>query len=244
MSGGNGGTPPANPTSTATAPADSQLGSDPSQGSGTGTEVKLAAWTQQLSKETRENPEYSKGLSGFEKLDDLAKSYFELQKKSDIPGEKATPEEKAAFWKKLGHPEKPENYAVAKQKGSETFATAAHAAHLTDEQATALWQTVSEGTTRQAQAAQQAQLQELAATDAALQKEFGDKYDTAVEFMKRGMGSSGIQTALMNAGLAGNPLIVKAFIALGASKQESGSPTSDGSSPGSKSVFEGGRFNY
>jgi hypothetical protein len=249
MSGGNGGEPPANPTNTQTVPADSKPGNDLGganpQGSGTGTEVKLAAWTQQLSKELRENPEYSKGLAGFEKLDDFTKSYFELAKKSDIPGDKATPEEVAAFWKKLGYPEKPENYAVAKEQGAETFIASAHAARLTDEQALALWKNISENQARQLAAAQQAQAKELAATDAALQKEYGDRYNIALEYFNRGVGNGELKAALVNAGLAGNPQIVKAFIALGQAAQESGSPKSDGLSRGEiKSIFEGGGFKY
>jgi hypothetical protein len=245
MSGGNGGEPPANPTNPQTVPATSQPGSNLGganpQGSDPGNEVKLAAWTQQLSKELRENPEYSKSLSGFEKLDDFTKSYFELTKKSDIPGDKATPEEKAAFWKKLGHPEKPENYAVAKEQGAETFIAAAHAARLTDEQAVALWKNVSEGQARQLAATQQAQIKELAATDAAMQKEYGDKYNDAIEYLKRGMGNGELRATLVNAGLAGNPLIVKAFIALGQVTQESGSPPSNTvPAQGMKSIFEGG----
>ena len=249
MSGGNGGEPPANPTNTQTAPADSQPGSDlggnSPQGSGTGNETKLAAWTQQLSRELRENPEYSKGLAGFEKLDDFTKSYFELAKKSDIPGDKATPEEVAAFWKKLGYPEKPENYAVAKEQGAETFIAAAHAARLTDGQAQALWKNVAESQARQLAAVREAQARELAATDAALQKEYGDKYDLALEFFNRGVGNGELKAALVNAGLAGNPQIVKAFIALGQASQESGSPRSDDAPSGAmKSIFEGGGFTY
>jgi len=254
MSGGNGGVPPANPTGQQTEPANSQPGSDLNsqgqaatgqQGSGTGTETKLAAWTQQLPKEYRENPEYSKALTGFEKLDDFAKSYFELTKKSDIPGEKATPEEVTAFWKKLGYPEKPDQYAVAKEENAGTFVAAAHAARLTDAQAKELWKHVSEGTARQYAAGQQAMAAQMADTDAALKKEYGDKYETTLELMKRGMGSSGVQQLLLSTGLAGNPAIVKAFIALGAAQRESGSPMSDASSSGGiKSVMEGGGFKY
>jgi predicted secreted protein len=244
MTGGKGGDPAPNPSSPQADSANSQPGGDlggAPQGSGTGNETKLAAWTQQLSKELRENPEYSKGLAGFEKLDDLAKGYLELQNKSDIPGDKATPEEKAAFWKKLGYPEKPESYAVAKEQGAETFIAAAHTAHLTDEQSTALWEAVSEGTARQRAASQQAQVKELAATDAALQKEYGDTYNRALEFFNRGVGSGEVKNLLMQAGLAGNPQIVKAFIALGEAAQEPGSPKSDAlPGQGMKSIFDGG----
>jgi hypothetical protein len=247
MSGGNGSEPPANPTSTVTVPADSQPGSDLGgnpQGSGSGKETKLAAWTQQVSKEYRENPDVAAKLANLEKLDDLVKGYIELQGKTDIPGKDAGPEELSAFWRKLGHPEKPENYSVAKQEGSETFISAAHAARLTDGQAAALWKSVSEGTARQFAATQQAQEKELAATDAALHKEYGDNYDRAIEFFNRGTGSGEIKSLLMNAGLAGNPAIVKAFIALGEAAQESGSPKSDAPSGEMKSIFAGGGFKY
>jgi hypothetical protein len=237
-SGGNGAVPPANPTSQEgdnrpTVPADSQPGSDQGQspGSGTGNETKLAEWTTQLPKEIRENPELARKLSGFKKLGEFAKSYFELEGKTDIPGEGAKPEEVEAFWRKLGRPEKPESYAVAKNQNAETFVSAAHAARLTDGQATALWKSVSETTARQIAAFQQAQQAELEATDRALQKEYGERYDYAMEMFSRGTGNSEVKTRIIQAGLAGKPEIVKAFIALGEARQDSGSPAS-GDIPG------------
>jgi hypothetical protein len=245
MSGGNGGEPPANPTNPQTVPAESQPGSDPKQGSETGKDVKLAAWTQQVSKEYRENPEVAAKLANLEKLDDLVKGYLDAQGKTDIPGKDAKPEDLDAFWKKLGYPEKPENYSVSKDKNAETFISAAHAARLTDEQATALWKSVSEGTARQFAAVQEAQKAELDATDAALKKEYGDKYSYALEMFKRGIGNDELKDLIRNAGLAGKPAIVKAFIALGEAAQESGSPKSDsGLAGGMKSIFEGGGFKY
>jgi hypothetical protein len=238
MSSGKGETQTPNQTQPQTAPADgSKPGSDlgDEQGSGRGAaDKKLAAWTDQLSKEYRENPEYAEKLANLEKLDDLAKGYFELQGKTDIPGKDAKPEDVEAFWKKLGYPEKPEGYGVAKDQNAGTFVSAAHAARLTDEQATALWKSVSEGTARQLAAVQQAQEVELKATDAALQKEFGGKYDYAIEMFERGIGNRELKAQLINAGLAGKPEIVKAFIALGESMQESGSPKGDGPPGGEK----------
>jgi hypothetical protein len=242
MSGGNGSVQPANPTSPASVPADSQPGSDPSQGNGSGNEVKLAEWTRQLPKEIRENPELAGKLSGFTKLEDFAKSYFQLEGKSDIPGKDAKAEDIAAFWKKLGYPDKPENYAVAKEQSAESFIAAAHAARLTDGQATALWQSVSEGTARQIAAIRQAQQAELEATDKALQKQYGDKYPYALEMFNRGIGNSELKALIINAGLAGKPEIVKAFIALGEASQESGSPMSDGGSGGKD--FMNGKWGY
>jgi hypothetical protein len=245
MSGGNGGEPPANPTDPKTVPAESQPGSDPQQGSETGKEKKLAAWTQQVSKEYRENPEIAAKLANLEKLDDLVKGYLEAQGKTDIPGKDAKPEELDAFWRRLGYPEKAENYAVSKDENAKTFASAAHAARLTDGQATALWKSVSEGTARQAAAAREAQKAELGATDAALKKEYGEKYPYALEMFNRGIGGGRLKSLIVDAGLAGRPEIVKAFIALGEAAQESGSPKSgDPAGGGMKSIFEGGGFKY
>jgi hypothetical protein len=244
MSGGNAANQSANPTSpspdssggkgAAQAPNPTHPNPALSGGNGDGAAnptVTLPTWANQVSKEYRENPEYAGKLAAFEKLDDLVKGYLDAQGKSDIPGANAEPEELAAFWKKLGHPEKPEGYTVAKDQNAGTFISAAHAARLTDEQTTALWKSVSEATARQIAAAQQAQTAEIAAADAALQKEYGDRYDYALEMFNRGIGTGDLKALIRNAGLAGKPEIVKAFIALGESTQESGSPKS-GNAPG------------
>jgi hypothetical protein len=244
MSGGNAANQSANPTNPPTdlsggkgpaqAPNPTRPQSAPSGGNGgnaANPTVTLPTWATQVSKEYRENPEYAGKLAAFEKLDDLVKGYFEAQGRSDIPGADAKPEELAAFWKKLGCPEKPEGYTIAKEQNAGTFISAAHAARLTDEQASALWKTVSESTARQLSAVQEAQAAEIAAADALLQKEYGEKYGYALEMFKRGVGDGELKARIINAGLAGRPEIVKAFIALGESLQESGSPKS-GNPPG------------
>jgi hypothetical protein len=249
MSGGNATDQSANPTNpnpdssggkgAAQTPNPTSLKSALSGGNGDNAAkatVTLPTWATQVSKEYRENPEYAGKLAAFEKLDDLVKGYFDAQGKSGIPGADAKPEELAAFWKKLGHPEKPDGYTVAKDQNTETFISAAHAARLTDGQATALWKEVSESAARQTAAAQSAQAAEMAATDAALKKEYGDQYEYALEMFKRGIGSGEVRTLITRAGLAGRPEIVKAFIALGASTQESGSPKS-GDVPGKGKDF-------
>jgi hypothetical protein len=241
MSSGNGNEPPANTAETQTVPADTKPGSDLSQGSEAGKEAKLAAWTQQISREYRENPEYAAELANLGKLDDLVKGYFEARGKTDIPGTDAKPEELTAFWRRLGYPEKPENYSVSKERNAETFISAAHAARLTDAQATALWKSVSEGTARQAAAIQQTQQAELEAADAALKREYGDKYSYALEMFNRGIGNGGVKALIRGAGLAGKQEIIRAFIALGESMQEPGSPKS-GETPGAQKDFMSGSW--
>ncbi|MDR1909664.1 MAG: hypothetical protein LBQ35_07105 [Spirochaetaceae bacterium] len=222
MSGGNGDVPPANPTDAATVPAGGgQTGSGPEGDGGTGEGgVQLAAWTQQLSGEIRENPELAKKLSAFKKLDDLAKGYFELAGRSAIPGSDAKPEDVEAFWRNLGYPEKPEGYSLSKEQETGTFLPIAHAARLTDAQAQAVWKLTREGAARQEEARRQAMLAEMAATDEALQKEYGERYDHAMKMLRRGAGTGDVLQRLQAAGLAGRPEIVRAFIALGTALQE------------------------
>jgi hypothetical protein len=254
MSGGNSADPAANPTpqspGSTGAAASKEPGGDPQPGSGTGTEIKLAAWTQQVPKEIRENPELAKELASFEKLEDLVKAHFDQKKKSAIPGKDAKPEDVAAFWKQLGYPEKPEQYALAKDKNAGTFLTAAHAAHLTDEQASALWKEVSSNQNQLIQRRQEAQQAELTASMDALKKEYGDKFPVAIELFDRAVGNTGKQNSalmqqLIDSGLVGNQAVIRAFIAYGEAHQESGSPPSGTISVDpNKPVTEGGWYPY
>jgi hypothetical protein len=261
MSGGKGAEPAPNPTppsaGSTSAAAGQEPGGDPngsggSAGSGTG-EVKLAAWTQQVSKEIRENPELARELAPFEKLDDLVKAHFDQKKKSAIPGRDAKPEDVAAFWKALGYPEKPDGYTLASNptfadKNAGTFLTAAHAARLTDEQASALWKEVSSNQARLIQSRQEAQQAELNSTMDALKKEYGDKFTYAVELFDRAVGNTGTENSalmqqLLDSGLVGNQTIIKAFIALGEARQETGSPPSGQISAGKKDFVNEPWFN-
>jgi hypothetical protein len=263
MSGGKGGEPAPNPTpqsagsgglsGAAGAAANQEPGGNPQPGSGTG-EVKLAAWTQQVSKEIRENPELVRELAPFEKLDDLVKAHIEQKKKWDqrspaIPGKDAKPEDVAAFWKALGYPEKPDGYALAKDQSAGTFLTAAHAARLTDEQASAMWKEVSQNQARLIASRQEAQKAEFNTTIEALKKEYGEKFTYAVEMFDRAIGNTGTEHSplmqqLLGAGLVGNQTIIKAFIALGEARQETGSPGSNSPVQPEKSVTEGGWYQY
>jgi hypothetical protein len=224
-------------------------GSDLSQGSEAGA-VKLAAWTQQVPKEVRENPELARELAPFEKLDDLVKAYFDQKRKSAVPGKDAKPEEVEAFWRQLGRPEKPEGYSLAKEENTGTFLAAAHAAGLTDEQASRLWRETSSIQTRILAEREAAQKAEFAASMEALRKEHGDHFKEAIELFDRAVGNTGkdispLMGRLLDAGLIGDQSVIKAFIALGQAQREASSPPSGSPPPGGvKSVIEGGWYDY
>jgi hypothetical protein len=203
-----------------------------------------------VSKEIRENLEFAKELAPFEKLDDLVKAHFDQKKKSAIPGKDAKPEEVAAFWKQLGYPEKPEGYALAKDQNAAAFLAAAHAARLTDGQASSLWKEVSQNQVRALAARQEAQKAELAAALDGLKKEYGEQFNAVVELFDRAVGNTGkenslLMTRLLDAGLLGEGAVIRAFIALGEARQESGSPRSDGlQGQPNKSVLDGSWYTY
>jgi hypothetical protein len=212
--------------------------------------VKLAAWTQQVPKEIRENPELARELASFEKLEDLVKAHFDLRKQYAVPGKDAKPEDVAAFWKRLGYPEKPEGYTLATDKSAKAFLAAAHAARLTDEQASGLWKEVSQNQAQLLSSRQEAQRAELAATLDGLKKEYGEQFNYAVELFDRAVGNTGTKNSplmnrLLQAGVLGDAAVIKAFIALGEANQESGSPRGGGrEGQPQKSVTEGGWYPY
>lgn len=87
------------------------------KGSGTGgaaSDSEKPAWMAQLPDDLKSNA----SLTKFQKLGDLGKSYVELEgklgKSTVVPDEKATPEEVAAFRKRIGVPEKFDDYKVEK----------------------------------------------------------------------------------------------------------------------------------
>jgi hypothetical protein len=226
-------------------------GSKAAGGTQTAGGVKLAAWAEQLPPEMRENPETQAKLAKFGKVGDMAKAFLELESKAAgavLPGKNAAAEEAAAFWEKAGRPKEAGKYAFAgdKEHGGGEFAEAAFKANLTSAQAEALFKSLGEMGTLRLQAAVQAQQQQAAQTAAALSAEYGSKYEEKIELLKRGLAAAGpnVGSLLSQAGLAGNPEIVKAFIAFGQMTAESGASRGGGAGEPLQSVFEGATFDY
>jgi hypothetical protein len=207
------------------------------------TEAKAPVWHEQLPPELKGNA----GLAEYQKVGDMAKALLDLKGKAgvNLPGENASPEELAAFWEKLGRPKEAGAYSFARDKDNAEIARMAYAANLTEGQAAALFQQLKTFGTARIQEMRQAQTAELADTEQKLKAEFGSRYPEKVEFLKRGLAAAGPQVgaALQNAGIAGNPDIVRAFIRYGELTAESGGARG-GSADRQKSLMEGGTFNY
>jgi hypothetical protein len=215
--------PKAKPDTGGTAGGNTETGS---------AETKLAPWAEQLPEELRGNQEYANRLSKFAKVGDMAKAYLELEAKISA----------AAV------PENAEGYSMAKDKdrGGDVFASAAHAANLSGPQADALYKSLAETGAKNIEAAKAAQERQMREADAALRKEYGGRYEEKIELLTRGLSAAGpnVGRLLTQAGLSGNPEIIRAFISLGELTSESGSARGGTTGQPLKSIMDGGSFQY
>jgi hypothetical protein len=162
---------------------------------------------------------------------DVVKGFINAQKligkdKIPLPGETAKPEEWAEFYKKLGRPEKPEDYKLAKpsdlpkdfpfqEKLIQDFSKAGHELGLTTKQITGLykWYLTNELETWNGITRDSAQAREGAET--ALRKEYGNAYDQRIGAAKILLGKFGtpeLTQALDATGMGNNPLLVKFLV--------------------------------
>lgn len=216
--------------------------------------IAMPGWAEQLPKAMLADRKAAEKLAGFKTPGDLAKAYLDLEAKGSqgqavIPTEHSTPEEVRAFYESLGKPKEAKGYPFA--AGDPAFAEAAFAANLSAGQAEALYKASlarMDGARRQVQSAL---AQELEATDALLRKEHGERYGEAVALLHRGLGNnpatgefSPLAKALADAGLAGKPEIVRAFIELGRATSEGASGGGTAAAGRPQSITEGRGFKY
>jgi hypothetical protein len=221
----------------------------------TQTTDNLPHWTEQLPKKLASDPQLAASLQGFKSLEDFVQAYLNASAKAGggelfaLPGQGASAQEIQAFYERLGKPKEAESYGFA--KSDPDFAKVAFNANLTNAQADALYK-AGLAQSDDARNLAKAQLAEdFKASDVLLQKEFGEKYEEAIALMQRGLGNnpatgqiSGIAQSLMDAGLAGKPEIVRAFIEPGRAVSE-GAASGGGFRAGQPgSVMEGRGFNY
>ncbi len=218
---------------------------------GKGGEVQHPAWMNQINSELIKDAEKAGKLSKFEKLSDLASAYLEAEGKlgSSIvkPGENASEEERRAFYKALGVPDAADKYSI-EGDDAKMFREMAYKNNLTDEQAKALYQSLSEVGQNVMKQQQENFKAQAKATQDALMAEYGNKYQSKIEMLKRGIANYGGETVgakLQQAGLLADKDIVKLFILLGEQSAEGGSPVNtNGKTDDYKSIGEGGAFSF
>ncbi len=220
-------------------------GSPGSSGSDPGTSSSAPAaptppsgWRESLSEDIRGEKSFDvfKGNDWNEVGPVMAKSFLAAEKMTGnaikIPGKDAKPEEINAFFKKLGRPDKPEEYQYTKPtfvskdiqwdgEMEKAFIGVAHKIGLNPQQVQELvnWQgNLMEGRATSAR-------QQINATLGELKKEWGTDYERRLilgERAVREVGGDGLVDLLERTGLGNNTILVKAFAQIGEILSEDG----------------------
>ena len=214
---------------------------------------QLPQWTQQLPKKMVS--EHGDHLAGFKSLDEFVQASLDAQAKAGgenrpaLPGKGSSPEEVRAFYESLGKPTEAAGYQFA--KNDPDFAKIAFDTNLTNAQAEAIYGISLARMDDARKGITAALARDYQATDALLQKEFGERYDEAIALLQRGLGNnprsgelSPLAQSLVDAGLAGKPEIVRAFIELGRATSEGSAAGGSAHGGTPQSVMEGRGFSY
>jgi hypothetical protein len=186
------------------------------------------SWMAQLEKDLQND----ETLTRFKSISELGKAYREAEGKLGsavvVPKEGASAEEWDAFYRKVGRPEKPDDYTLDKPQLPEgvsyspefeaEFRAQAHKAGLTADQAKALYGWYNTTVLSQYQTLKQAQAAAYATTKAELKSEWGAEAEANFAHMRRAMttfGSPELVKMLNSTGLANNKDLVKAFARIG-----------------------------
>jgi hypothetical protein len=188
-------------------------------------------------------PGWSKGLglpdtleSKFTSPESLLKSYVGLEKmlgnqnKVAIPGPNASPEERSAFYKQIGRPEKPEGYEIKRpekigdkavpaeiwsDERAGNFAKLAHNIGLTKDQANALLGFDLENGIKTYDGIISADaVMAKQATDS-LKAEWGGDYDKNLALARKAAVQAGGEELLSNPRLANDPGFIRAMAKVG-----------------------------
>jgi hypothetical protein len=216
--------------------------------------LSLPSWAEQLPKKKYADQKVIGALSAFKSLDEFVQAYLDARAESGagavpLPGKDSGPEEVRAFYERLGKPKEAAGYRFAKDEPG--LAQAAFEANLTAGQAEALYARSLAQAEALRKGIRAENARDIQAADAALQKEYGDRYDEALVFFGRGIGNnpktgelSPTARALTQAGLVGKPEIVRAFIELGRALSESGAAGGRSAAGLPDSVMAGRGFSY
>lgn len=174
----------------------------------------------------------SKSLARFQNPEASFKAYLEAEKalgsRVAIPGEKATAEERATFYNRLGRPESADKYDISATKVPENipvdkeFQTAAlakmHESGLTQTQASGLYDFYMQHAVGNVTSSAKEVENKRAANKLELQKEYGKDYDgnmkLAYQAVKK-FGGQPILDWLDKSGLGDNPNIARLFVNIG-----------------------------
>jgi hypothetical protein len=167
-----------------------------------------------------------KSLQNFNNMEDLLKSYLHAQKlvgadKIPVPNKHATDDDWKEVFKRLGAPEKPEDYKYNIDQLDQTqvaeFNKTAHQLGLLPKQAEGLIKFYNELSNNQASSLEQRAADAQLQTETDLKKEFGPQYSKRLDQAKRlavgTLGEEFLENTILQDGsrLGDNINIIKAF---------------------------------
>jgi len=186
------------------------------------------AWVAQLPDDLKANER----LHRYASIGELGKAYLEAERKLGesvrLPGKDATEEERAAYRKAAGVPDKPTDYKLEKAKAPagfeypEAMATSlrelAHKAGFTQDQLTAMHQWHQLQRLTEAETAAKAVKATLEQTEAELRTELRGNYDLEMAYMQRGVQryfTPEIADLFTRTGLGNDRRIIRMFAKIG-----------------------------
>jgi hypothetical protein len=214
-------------------------GKDATQAQGDGAQAtpQLPGFASALPKESRSDEKILQFVSKFKSWDELTKAAIEAESKLgkmvELPEDDASPKA-AEFYKKLGVPEKPEDYKLEVDKRVnidpkqlEATKQLAFDLKLTQKQAAELWKRANENAvqllTQSAKNAEKSRAERYASTINALKTEWGKDFARNDEIVKRAVdafGSEGFMKAAKENDFWANPEFIKFMHRVGLSITE------------------------
>lgn len=173
-----------------------------------------------------------KNVSRYKTPEEMAKAYVNLQSKlgnsTQIPGNDASDEDWATFYKRIGRPDSPDGYELANverdanlpqdQQGAEQqFARAAHSNGLTKEQARRMWKYMLDSSAGMLNAINTSRKEGLQKAETDLRAELGTEYGSGLQLMKRVVGRFADEQAraALDEGLGNDPRLIRMLINIG-----------------------------
>lgn len=187
-----------------------------------GQQPALREWMKGLSEPLQK----SKGLSKFDTVESLAKSYTELEselgKRVKIPSQDASSDEWAKYYERVGRPKTADDYAIDRGKTDDAvvrqFKAKAHEAGLTIDQAEKVFGVLRDATEGGQKLQAERYTARMKEADAMLRKEYGPQYDTKVADARKAydiLFDAQTKADIAESGLASNPRFIKVLAELG-----------------------------
>jgi len=193
----------------------------------TSSEPAETPFHETLSEQTRDQGDFSK----FKSADDLAVSYVNMHKQqrdAAVPGDDATPEQRDAFYARIGRPDKPDDYQFSSIDGlpdktipddrMAEFRELAHKNGLTQNQVAGLYNKYADWTKNDIAAISHAREAQSNEWSESIRKEHGEAFDQNLKVATNARDDlkiDGLQDMLNDTGAGDHPAMFNLFLKLG-----------------------------